>query len=265
MIYRQKSKKRSKRPVVVLVGIILFVAIASLLLIKAHTPLSRVMRIIGLPLWKAEIFLSNHTHSVSGFFRSRNDVIAENDALRAEHDLDQQKLLDYEVLKSEHAKILQDYGRDGTQNKILATVLVRPPQTPYDTLIIDIGSNNGIVSDDVVYTTGGIILGTVSEVSARTSNVTLFSRTNLMTPAIFERTNLAVTVRGIGGGTFEAQVPQEADIVKDDIVILPKLEPSPLGAVELVESSVKSAFKRVLIQTPINISYTRFVLVGQKN
>src|SRR5581483_2968979 len=137
---------------------------------------------------------------------SKGALISENEALKAELDQDNEKLLDYEALKSEHAKLLEDYGRDTVGKKILATVLVRPPETPYDTLILDVGSAEGIASGDLVYSTGGIVLGTVSDVSSHTSNVMLFSRTNVVTPTIFERSNLSVSMRGIGGGSFEMQV-----------------------------------------------------------
>lgn len=264
MIYRQKSKKKSKRVFVVLAVIVLFVVVSSFLISKVPETLSNTVRFVGTPFWQAEIFISNHTHFISNFFRSRNAVVTENDALKSELDLYREQMLDYETLKSEHAKLLAEYGREGTQNKIIATVLVRPPQTPFDTLILDVGSNEGVALEDVVYSVGGVILGTVTDVSAHNSNVTLFSRTNLMTPAIFERSNLSISIRGLGGGSFEAQVPQESDIVKDDILIMPTLVPSPVGVVSLVESSVKSAFKRVLIQSPTNISYTRFVFIGKK-
>lgn len=264
MIYLQKSKKKKKKIIFAGFAILLFLVIASLLVSKAQGPLSSGMHAIGLPFWHVGNFLSNNVNIMPGFIRSKSAVIAENEALRAEVILNREKLLNFEILQSEHAKLLEDYGRSGSENKIISTVLVRPPQTPYDMLILDSGSSDGVSKDDVIYSMGGIILGRITEVSEHSSNATLFSRTDLITPAFFERTNLAVSLKGIGGGSFEVEVPQEADVQKGDTLIAPELTPSVIGVVSLVESSVKNAFKRVLIQSPTNISYVRFVLVHSK-
>lgn len=265
MIYLQKSRKKSKKVFFIFVVVVLFLIVAGILTTRAPGPLSSAMHTIGLPFWKVGVFLSNNVNIVPGFLRTKTALVAENDALKSELLISREKIMNFEVLGAEHARLLEEFGRIGNQGKTIATVLVRPPQTPYDMLILDAGSTDGVSSGDAVYTMGGIILGTVSEVAANSSNVTLFTRTDLQTEAFFERTNLAVTLRGIGGGTFEVEVPLEADVLKDDVLIVPKLEPSIVGVVSLVESSVKNAFKRVLIQTPANISYTRFVLIEQQN
>lgn len=265
MIYLQKSKKKSKKVFIAFALIILFLVIVSILAAKAPGPLSSMMHSIGMPFWRAGIFISNNINIVPGFIRSKSILVAENDSMKAELIESREKLMNLEIIKDDYNNFLQGFGRTASSSKIIATVLVRPPQTPYDMLIVDAGSMDGVFVNDMVYSTGGVILGTVNEVSAHSSNVTLFSRTDLLTPAFFERTNLAVTLRGIGGGAFEVEVPQESDVVKDDILIVPDLEPAVIGVVALVESSVKSAFKRVLIQTPTNLSYTRFVLIESKN
>lgn len=264
MIYLQKSKKRNRRftPVII---IVLFLVVSGLLVAFMPTSLGGAMRYVGLPFWHTKNFLVDRTSHISGFFRTKNSLMTENDNLRDELGSLREKLIAYDALNSEHARLLAEHGRSTTTRRILATVLSRPPQSPYDVLILDVGSRDNVSVGDVIYGSGGIAMGVVSETSGRTSKVDLFSKTGLETQAIIERTGLAITLRGIGGGSFEVQVPQEADIMRGDTVIIPTLETVIIGEVVEVESVVTSAFKRILIQAPINISYIRFVFVEPKN
>ena len=58
---------------------------------------------------------------------------------------------------------------------ILAGVIERPPRTPFDSIILDIGSDQGVLEGDVVFSDGVYAIGIVSSVSNYTSTVTLFS------------------------------------------------------------------------------------------
>jgi len=262
MIYLQKSNKRkNKKIIIAVVGVAIFLFIAWLLMVKAPVFLTSTTHGIGWHLWQARIFILDKTHVFFNFFSSKSTLIAENDSLRSEIETLRGKLMNFEVLNVEHAKLLENYGRTLTEKNILAAVLVRPPQTPYDTLILDVGSRLGISAGDIVYSAGGIALGTINDVTAGTAKVVLFSNTNVETSAIIERNDLAVTLHGVGGGGFELQAPQETDILKGDTLIMPTLKSTIVGVVVDVESSVKSAFKRILIKSPESISHLRFVFV----
>lgn len=265
MIYLQKSKRRNRRNFVPIVVITLFLVVSTLLTIYAPAPVGGALRVVGLPFWHVKNFFAERNSNVYGFFRTKNSLISENDNLRGELGSLREKLIAYDALSSEHSKLLGEFGRSTTTRRVLATVLSRPPQSPYDVLILDIGSRDTVSVGDIIYGSGGIAMGVVSETSGRTSKADLFSKTGLETQAIVERTGLAITLRGLGGGSFEVQVPQEADIMENDTVIMPALETIMIGQVVEVESVVTSAFKRVLIQAPINISYVRFVFVEPKN
>ena len=58
---------------------------------------------------------------------------------------------------------------------ILAGVIERPPRTPFDSLVLDVGVNQEIYEGDMVFSDGQYAIGTISSVSKHTSTVTLFS------------------------------------------------------------------------------------------
>lgn len=81
-----------------------------------------------------------------------------------------------ESLKAENIELRSMLGRKYEADKsILADVIIRPPKTPYDNLIVDAGEDQGVEVGDLVYAESDYGIGRVSEVYAKSSRVTLFS------------------------------------------------------------------------------------------
>jgi L-asparaginase len=87
--------------------------------------------------------------------------------------------------------------------------------------VVDVGSENGVMDDSLVFSIGGALVGQVEEVSSKTSKVVMFSSVGEETEAAVERTGESIKVVGTGGGTLQAEVAQEMDITVDDVVVLP--------------------------------------------
>ncbi len=100
----------------------------------------------------------------------------------------------------------------------VAHVVSRPPQTHYDTLLIDAGSADGVLVDDVV-SAGGVLMGVVTSVSAHAAVVELYSSPGHELDARIGDSDAIVVVRGVGGGSFEASVPDSIVVVPGDVVI----------------------------------------------
>jgi cell shape-determining protein MreC len=144
---------------------------------------------------------------------------------------------------------------------VLAAVLTKPPQSMYDTLVLDAGENLGIVVGGQVTLSDAATLGVIDEVFGRTSRAKLFSSVDTETPAVIDRTDLSVTLIGRGAGNFEIRLPQEVDIMKGDVIRLPGMTPSVVATVVEVESNPTNSFKRVFCKMPINIAELRWVSV----
>lgn len=216
---------------------------------------------VGKPFWRARIFVNDKFAYIGSFTRTRNFLIEENKRLKGEIDENKARLMSLDSLSSEYKKLLESFGRDEIESRILAVVLAKPPQSPYDTIVLDIGEKHGISIGDRIFGLGDAALGEIISVHDSVSNARLFSSAETETHAIIERTDQTIIMNGTGGGGFESKVPQDTDIQINDVVVLPKSKVSVVGIVVNIESAVTSSFKRVIIQSPLNLNYIRWVEV----
>ena len=85
---------------------------------------------------------------------------------------------------------------------ILSAILAKPNQSPYDTLLIDAGSGQGIKTGDTVFALGDVPIGRVDVVYDNSAKVVLFSNPGEKTEAVISGKNTARTVRLIRSGRF---------------------------------------------------------------
>jgi cell shape-determining protein MreC len=144
---------------------------------------------------------------------------------------------------------------------IIATVLTHPPQTPYDVLIIDAGSNDSVTLDSLVSLPEGPVVGVISEVFSKKAKVTLLSTNGEETNAILERNNVPVTLVGVGGGNFKVVLPRDVAVEKGDRILSRDIASRLLAVVEDINIRPTDSFKEVLARSPLNIFSLRFVFV----
>lgn len=213
------------------------------------------------PLWSARNFVGSQLGFLGQMFRPRASLIEENAELKTALERSHADLLFYGTLESEHQKLLEAFGRGEASSRRLAVILAKPPQSPYDTIVLDIGVLAGVKIGAPIFGFGNIALGQVNSVSLKHSTATLFSNGGFESQGIVERSDLAITLFGTGGGGFEARVPQDADVLPGDIIFLPGQSPSPLGRVVGVKSTPASSFKFVRVNSLINLNHVRWVEV----
>jgi cell shape-determining protein MreC len=149
--------------------------------------------------------------------------------------------------------------------RMLAAVLVRPPLTGYDELIVDAGADQGVVAGAKVYAPGNILIGTTTDVLGQTSKVTLLSSPGLTYPVLIGANHMPATAVGRGGGQYEAQVPQATKIAQGDSILDASLSDEAFGTVTAVISNPADPFETVLFSPEINVYQLRWVLIDQNN
>lgn len=262
-IYLQKNSHNSgrARPFVGVTWVIAITLILWLALYFLPNFSNSLSLFLARPLWSARNFVTTELGFLSNMLRARASLVEENENLKTEIARAKADLVFYEALETEHKKLIESFGRNDASSRRLAVILAKPPQSPYDTLVLDIGSLSGIQSGDIVYGFGNIALGQVSSTDQKRSSVTLFSSGGFESHGVVERSDFAIALSGVGAGGFESRVPQDADIAVDDIIILPGQEPAPLGKVVKIESTPASSFKLVQIRSLVNLNSTRWVEV----
>ncbi len=151
--------------------------------------------------------------------------------------------------------------RREVSGRVVAAVLTYPPQTPYDIIIIDAGSNDSLVLGSEVSMPEGPLLGVVSEVFPRRAKVKLFSTNGEETGAVLERNNMPVTLEGTGGGNFRISLPRDIAIERGDRILSRSMSSSLLAVVEEVSVEPTDSFKEILAKSPTNIFSLRFVFI----
>lgn len=157
----------------------------------------------------------------------------------------------------------KDISENKPANTITARVLSLPPASFYDTLIINIGKDHGVVEKKKVYVGNMISIGEVAEVYENTSKVVLYSSPNQPYDVLVGTSSIKVTAYGKGAGVYEAEVPREAGIAVGDIVTVPAISHAIYGKVETVVTDPSRTFASIFFKSPVSIQSLTKVYVEQ--
>ncbi len=170
---------------------------------------------------------------------------------------------DRDSLYQENLELKSRLGRDARVGRVLGAVLLRPPATPYDTLVIDAGETDGVASGDVVSAGGTIVIGTVSEVYAHAARVTLYSAPGQKYDALLNG-SIPIAVEGQGGGSLFARIPAGTKASVGDIAVLPGIASGLSARVSHVERISGESFITLYFSLSVDIFSLRFVEVWKQ-
>lgn len=224
MNYRQASHKR-----------ILFGLILTTFFVILHAPILYMFRqlvfTIGQPLWHINA-------SIWGI-----QAEAENQSVL---------FMRVQALESENAKLQSERGYVKNPGEHLANIISSITSSPYDTFIIDQGSDAGVEVGDTVTSSEGVALGQVVESYAQVSKVELYGAYGYdMEVKLSDSTH--VLAHGTGSQNFLIKLPRGV-LVKDyDVVMIPGSRVLILGVVEYIEENPGDAFQKIYVRSPLNI------------
>ncbi len=158
---------------------------------------------------------------------------------------------DRNMLYQENLDLKARLGRDAGIQAILADVLMRPPGTPYDTLLIDAGAAQGVATGQRVSAGGTTLIGTVTQVYATTARVELFSAPGQTYQAMLKG-SVPLSVAGQGGGSMMAEVPAGTRAKPGDPVVFPDIQGGVAAVVSAVSAPSGSSFETIYLELPVN-------------
>lgn len=261
-LLKNKSQKNTLKKILFIV--FLFLLISFLVFVFSGFFRSAGVSAV-LPVWKAGDFLANPFYKLSDYFSSKNNLIEENKKLKEEISALNLKVIDYDVILKENDELNSYFGRVSGSSTIMAKVLSKPPRSPYDTIVIDIGSDAGVVLGSRVYLSDTVVVGLIKNVTKKTALVELFSSGNLKQEAILSRTGESFILEGYGAGNFRLVTPKDADIIWGDVFLYPSSRSSVIGSVYFIDSSLQSSFKDIYIRVPSNIFHSKYLFVEKSN
>lgn len=254
---KQIAKRKSKLRIVIIFLIFFILAVSGVLAWSGG-----IFTFIGRPIWKVENTIINGLENTGYLIRTKSSVFKENENLKNENANLKTSMADYQIVKNENDDLKNLLGRIEQKNSFtLATILAKPNQSPYDTIIIDIGADFSLKEGEKVYADGGIPIGEVSKVYARNSLVMLYSNPGQITEGVLDGSNAQVELIGRGGGNFEMTIPRDIPSENGSLVVFPNLKSEIVAVIDGVISIPTDPVKRVLLHSPVNIQNLKWVQV----
>ena len=216
------------------------------------------------PAWKGENKMSVGLANTLSFFRSKDSLVSENMALRDRLADVEAEAVSLRAAAEREVALLSIFGREPNTSYVAASVLARPPETPYDMLVIDAGLSTGVREGSAVMLPEGARIGSVSEVFSGSAKVRLYTTGGEKTNAVLERHGVPVILTGAGGGNFKLALPRDTEIMPGDRILSASINAELVGVVEHVALSPTDAFKEVLVRGPLNVFKMRYVLVSHE-
>ena len=199
-------------------------------------------------------------------FKSKSALSIENKNLRIElRNIETERVLS-DSLKEENENLKSLLGRKKNDKELLSAILAKPDFSPYDTIIIDVGTSDGVsVGDRAKSSDGMTFIGYVSEVFDFESKVTLYSSPGEKVRILIGRNYVMKEALGIGGGNFTLELPREFDVSEGDPVVIPSISPNIFGIIEKIEFKESDPYETVLFKSPVNLSELKWVIVTLKD
>lgn len=226
--------------------------------------LSYVSQVFFRPIFIVGQNVGEKLKNTSSYFVSKNSLSLENQNLKDQISESAADRANYASIVAENINLKETLGRKNEKaNMILAAILAKPNQSAYDTLVIDVGTAQGIKVGNIVFAFGNIPIGRIAESYPNFSKVILFSNAGEKTQGVVTGKDAFMELIGRGGGNFEMILPRDFVLQKGDQVVLPGINPYVLALVVTIISDPRDPFIKALLASPVNVQGLKFVEVEQ--
>ena len=261
MNYLLDKKIKKRRIYKIFLGVI-----ALFLVFYFHTGIFNGLSSVASFVFRPVIVLGRNVggeiSNIGSIFHNRKSLTLENEDLKSQILQSEADRANYASVLDENNKMKEILGRKSqTINIILSAILSKPNQSPYDTLVIDVGTEQGILAGQKVFALGNLPIGYISEVYANSSKVILFSNPGEKTEVLISGKDVFMELVGRGGGNFEMVLPRDFVLPVGAEVVLPGIDSYVLGTVQTIISDPRDSFQKALLASPVNIQELKFVEV----
>ncbi|MFA7169935.1 MAG: rod shape-determining protein MreC [Candidatus Paceibacterota bacterium] len=153
----------------------------------------------------------------------------------------------------------------------MGRIIGRSPDGYGEFILIDLGSENGVINNQAVAITGGVMIGKVVEVFSDYSRVMLVVSPESSVNCLTQTTRANGLVRGkYGTGARLEMIDQSKELVQGDLIITSGLEtdiPKGLlvGKIQNIEESPNTVFKSAGIELFADLGYVEEIFLVKQN
>jgi len=211
------------------------------------------------PVYVVQIAVGDKLESLAYLLNSKKSLRAENTRLKDTLDALVVESYAAKSLRADNQYLKSVLHRDTSRDFMLSRVLAYPGAIPYDTLLIDVGSESGAETGMRVFADGDFVIGEITRVFQKSALVTLYSTFGNEFSVTLGATATPATARGVGNGNFRLILPKGVPVEMGDIVEIPEIGPAYAGIVGAVEKSAERSLQEVYFRWPFGVSTLRYV------
>lgn len=202
-------------------------------------------------------------------FTPRDDLLRENETLRARVMILERRALKYAALAAENSRLRELMNASGTlDDRVVVAEVVGVSPDPFShEVIINKGSRDGVRAGQAILDANGL-MGQVLYTSAFTSRVLLISDSSHAVPVEVNRNGLRAILLGTGNmDRLElVHVPDTADIREGDILVSSGLggrfpKGYPVAEVALIRKDPGEPFVTILATPMAHLNRSKLILV----
>lgn len=259
-------KKASSRRIL-LIKRLIFVLIVGVLLLLSLTIAPILVRsavaLFWYPFDSVRVWVAESGSSLPQYIRERSELLSELEALKIAAALDQGTENTIRKLEIENNELRTRAGAV-PEDRLLARVIGRPNQLPYDMLMLDRGADHGVILHAPVFLGTDQVIGFVSRVNEKTSLVTLITTAGFSSSAYVLGPNIYTFAEGMGGGVLRVRVPQGILLQTGDLIVLPAIDSGVYGEVSSVEAAATQPEQYGYVTTAIPLQSLYYVSIGRE-
>ena len=269
-----KSKKSGVLGIIITIVILILIVVFSN--IEANTSFfENAATKIVMPIQNGLTYLKNKMSGNSSFFTDISNLKEENEQLKEENSKLEQSLRELENIKTEN-ETLKEYlnltEKYGEYETIASYIIDKDFSNYSKTLIINVGSKDGVEKDMTVIADEGLV-GHVISVTDSTAKVRTITDTSNSVSCLMSTNKDSVVCKGTLDSNSELKamyIPTDVNVVQGDSVdtsglggIYPK--GIHVGSVKKIVSSQNETDRYAIVETAVNFSKLNTVLVVKNN
>lgn len=165
----------------------------------------------------------------------------------------------FEALRNENGELRRLLSLVDSEGGIPAAVVQRPPQLPYDTILLETEPQE-IVPGSLVMSDSEVI-GRIIADEGKYVRAELFSSSRSSVSVVLASSSIALTLEGRGGGLMSISVPKDVAVSVGEAVVAPSLHTRVLGRVADVVADEHLPSKAVYVRATQPVERLRFVRI----
>ena len=247
-----KNKKNGIIGIIITIVILILIVIFTNNNINKISIIENICNIFVMPIQNGFTYLKNKISGNDSFFTDLDNLKSENEELKKRNSELEQSLRELEIIKAEN-ETLKEYvnlkEKYEEYDTIPADVINRDISNYSSTIIINVGSNDGIKEDMTVIADSGLV-GHVISVTPTTAKVQTIIDTGTAVTSKISTTDDTIIVQG----TLDDKSTLKATFIPTDAVVLQgdSIETSGIGGIYPKGIHIGSIKEVINTSNPIN-------------